>query len=294
MTSHPSSTQRHAPHSRLALALCYLLAFAASALVCVPFLWLVCASLKNNTDFFMHPFLPTGEGFLGIAWDRLTLEHFHNLFRSAGVGRALLNSVLISSLTAVIATLACAMGGYALACLHFRGKTFVTWLVLAAVVIPPPLLIAPGFSVLFQLGLLDTFAGLILPAAAPAFGVFLFRQATLAAVPRELLEAARMDSCGEFRAFFSIALPLVQPMVAAFLLITFLGAWNNFLAPQVVLQSPGKYPLSVMIAQLKNVYYQDYGLLMAGTLVSILPVAGLFLVLQRDFVSGLTSGAVKG
>lgn len=288
-----------AAESTLMLAVCYVFVGVALVLVSIPFVWLVIAAFKSNDDFLKYPFLPGGGGFLGVAWDRLTVAHFSDLFRGTGdedatIGRALLNSVFLASVTAVLATLSCAMGGYALACLEFRGKKFISWLVMAAVIIPPPLLIAPGFRVLFQLGLLDTFAGLILPAAAPAFGVYLFRQATLASVPKELLEAARMDSCGEIRAFFKIVLPLVQPMIAAFLLITFLAMWNNFLSPQVVLQSPKMFPLSVTIAQLKNVYYQDYGLLMAGTLVSILPVAALFLVLQKDFVAGLTSGAVKG
>lgn len=278
----------------IASLLCYVLVSGASVLVLVPFVWLVCAALKTNEDFFVYPFLPSGEGFLGIAWDRLTTRNFRALFAEAGFGRALLNSVMLSSVTAIVATLVCAMGGYALAMLEFRGRRLVSWLVLGALIIPPPLLVAPGFQILFSLSLLDHPLGLILPAAAPAFGVYLFRQATIAGVPRELLEAARMDGCGEVRAFFKIVLPLVQPMVAAFLLITFLGMWNNFLSPQIVMQTPGKFPLSVMIAQLKNVYYQDYGLLMAGTLVSIAPVAGLFLFMQRDFVAGLTSGAVKG
>jgi len=283
-----------ASDSRLGLLVCYLFVGIATVLVSIPFVWLVCAAFKNGDDFLRYSFLPRGDGLFGVAWSRLTLDNFRHLFTNAGIARDMVNSIMLSSVTAVLATLSCAMGGYALACLEFRGKRFISWLVMAAVIIPPPLLIAPGFRVLFQFGLLDTFAGLILPAAAPAFGVYLFRQATIASVPKELLEAARMDSCGEIRAFFKIVLPLVQPMVAAFLLLMFLGAWNNFLTPQVVLQDEHKFPLSVMIAQLKNTYYQDYGLLMAGTLISILPVAVLFLVLQKDFVAGLTSGAVKG
>ncbi|MDX2131831.1 MAG: carbohydrate ABC transporter permease [Planctomycetota bacterium] len=279
---------------RVGLLACYILVIVATVIIAVPFVWLVCASFKSNADFLLYPFLPRGEGVLGVAWDRLTLDHFRSLFREAGVGRALLNSLVLSSVTAVLATLVCAMGGYALASLEFAGRRLVSNVVMAAVVIPSPLLIAPGFQVLYRLGLLDSYAGLILPAIAPAFGVYLFRQATLSSVPRELLEAARMDACGEVRAFFRVVFPLVQPMVAAFLLMTFLATWNNFLSPQVVLQTPEKMPLAVMIAQLKNVYYQDYGLLMAGTLASILPVGALFLLLQKDFVTGLTSGAVKG
>lgn len=271
------------------IALCF-----AALLVLLPFAWLICASLKSASDFFTSPFLPRGEGFLGVAWEKLTLLNFKTLFTTAGFARGVVNSLFISSVSALGATLVCSMAGYALARLEFAGRSFVTWLVLVALIIPPPLLIAPGFRVLFELGLLDSFAGLIIPALAPAFGVYLFRQAVISSVPRELIDAARSDGCGEIRTFFGIVLPLVRPMTSAFLLITFLGVWNNYLTPQVVMQSEGKFPLSVMISQLKNVYYQDYGLLMAGTLVSIAPVACLFLFLQRDFVAGLTSGAVKG
>ena len=116
----------------------------------------------------------------------------------------------------------------------------------------------------------------------------------LRSVPDELIEAARIDGAGEARIFFELVLPLVRPMLGAFLLISFLGAWNNFVGPQIVLQSPELQPLSVAINNLRGVYGNDYGLIMAGTLVSIAPVMCLFLLLQAEFISGLTSGAVKG
>jgi ABC-type glycerol-3-phosphate transport system permease component len=166
--------------------------------------------------------------------------------------------------------------------------------VLAALVIPGPLLLAPGYKLLFDLGLLDTYAGLLLPGLAPAFGVFLFRQAMINSVPATLLESARIDGAGEIRIFFTIVVPLVRPMIGAYLIIVFLGAWNNFIGPQIVLQDSTSFPLSVAINQLRGLYGTDYGLVMAGTLVSIAPVLALFLLLQKEFISGLTSGAVKG
>ncbi|MFN0136065.1 MAG: carbohydrate ABC transporter permease [Phycisphaerae bacterium] len=275
-------------------SLAYAALLPATLLVLIPFAWLLCAALKRNEDFFTSLFLPSGDGVLGVAWDRVTFDNFRTLFAEIGIGRALLNSMFLASTTAVLATLVAAAGGFALARLSFPGRRWVEGLVLGALVIPGPLLIAPSFQLLFNLNLLDSFAGMILPAIGPAFGVYLFRQATLSAVPRELLEAARIDGCGDVRAFFSVGLPLVMPMAAAFVMITFLGVWNNFIQPQVVLQSPESFPLAVTVAQLRSVYYQDYGLLMAGTLVSVAPVLLLFLILQRDFISGLTSGAVKG
>lgn len=260
----------------------------------VPMVWMVTTSFKSLADQGGSLFLPSGDGFFGVAWDRLTAVNFVTLFREARLGLALINSVFLASVAAVGATLCCAAGGYALARFEFRGKGLITALVLGALIIPPPLLLAPTYELLYHLGLLDTYWGLLLPAFAPAFGVFLFRQATVQSVPRELLEAARIDGCGELRAFATIVLPLLRPMVGAFMLITFLAWWNNFIGPQVVLQSPEKYPLAVAIAQLKGNYYQDYGLQMAATLVSVAPVMILFMLLQRDFIAGLTAGAVKG
>lgn len=266
---------------------------SAAAVTLVPFVWLAVSSLKNNRDFLGSMFLPRREdGTMDL--DRLTTEHYSRLFTELGFLRPLVNSVFLSSVTGVLATLFCAMGGYALARFEFAGRKPVTILVLGAVLIPGPLLLAPGYQLLYHLGLLNTFAGLILPAVAPAFGVFLFRQAVLSGVPSEIVESARIDGCGELRIFFEMVMPLVRPMVATFLMITFLGVWNNFITPQVVLQSEAMFPLPVAVAQLRGTYYQDYGLQMAGTVVSIVPVLVLFLALQKEFVSGLTSGAVKG
>lgn len=272
----------------------YAVLLASSAILLMPFAYLLCAALKTNADFFTSLFLPTGDGFLGIAWGRLTLSHFGRLFSEMNFASYVLNSFFISSVTSVFATLFCAMGGYALAKFRFRGRATMTAVVLGALVIPGTLLLAPTYQLLYRVGLQDTYVGVILPLITPAFGVYLFRQAMLSSLPDELMEAARIDGCGEIRLFFTMALPMVRPMVGAFLMITYLTTWNNFIWPQVVLQSADKLPLSVAIAQLKSVYNQDYGLLMAGTLVSIAPVLALFLMLQRDFIAGLTSGAVKG
>lgn len=277
------------------LAIVYLLLLAAAAITLTPFAYLVCSALKTNADFFSSIFLPRGIGALGIAWSHLTLGNFRGLFGGEQhLGQNVANSFFLASVTSVLATLCCAMAGYAMAKFRFLGQRLALMMVIAALIVPGALLIAPLYDVLFHLNLLDSYAGLILPAAAPAFGVFLFRQATLSSVPDALLEAARIDGCGEIRIFFGIALPMMKPMVGAFLLITYLGAWNNFIGPQIVLQTESKFPLSVAIAQLRGSYGQDYGLLMAGTLVSILPVLLLFLMLQRDFIAGLTAGAVKG
>lgn len=275
-----------------AIALHALLALAA-LVVAAPFVWLITSSLKTNEDFFATAFLPAGDGPLGVAWGRLTFSHFTRLVTDLGFEGHLVNSIFLASVTSVLATAFAAMGGFALARYRFKGRLPMTILVLAMIIIPPQLLITPLYQLLFRVDLLDTFTGLIIPSIAPAFGVFLFRQAALTSVPPQLMEAARIDGCGEMRFFALIALPLMRPMIGAFMLITFLATWNNFISPQVILQTKEKFPLSVAVAQLQGVYYQEYGLQMAATLLSIIPVLILFLILQKEFISGLTSGAVK-
>jgi multiple sugar transport system permease protein len=264
-----------------------------ATLTAVPFLWMVASAFKTNADFFTSVFLPGGHGLLGVAWDRLTLDNFTRLFRTIPMARALLNSIFLASTCSVAATLFGAMGGYALARFEFRGRGPLTVLVLGTAILPLPLLFAPRFELLFHLHLLDTYAGYLLPQLAPAFGVFLFRQAMLNGVPTELIESARLEGCGEIRIFFSLVLPLVRPMVGAFTIITFLGVWNDFVGPQIILQSTERMPLAVTLASMRGLYLTDYGMLMAGTVVSVAPVIALFLLLQREFISGLTSGAVK-
>lgn len=292
--SHETPAGLMTPGKRFALGGVHALLVLCAVLTLVPFAWMVCSALKAPADFFSSPFLPKGDGVFGIGWSRLTLDNFRRLFGELGVGNALLNSAFIATLTALLATIAAAMGGYALAKFRFPGREAVLGYVLWALVIPGPLLLAPGYRLIFQLGLLDTYAGLILPAMAPAFGVFLFRQTMINSVPEALIESARLDGAGEFRIFFEIVLPMVRPMIGAFLMITFLGTWNNFIMPQIVLQSSELFPLAVAINQLRGVYGQDYGMIMAGTLVSVAPVLCLFLLLQKEFIAGLTAGAVKG
>lgn len=265
-----------------------------AVLTLVPFVWMVTAALKTKEDFFSSIFLPRGDGFLGIAWDHITLDNFRALFTQLPIARAMVNSFFLASIISLAATLFCAMGGYGLSKFQFRGREGVTTAVLGAVIIPAPLLLAPGFEMIYHLGLLDTYAGFMMPLLAPAFGVFLFRQAMLNSVPAELIDSARLDGCGEIRIFFSLVIPLVRPMVGAYLILAFLGVWNNFVGPQLILQSTERQTLAVAMNMLKGVYGTDYGLVMAGTLCSIAPIMCLFLLLQKEFISGLTSGAVKG
>ncbi|MBB6429871.1 carbohydrate ABC transporter permease [Algisphaera agarilytica] len=275
---------------------------AAFALVTlVPFAYLMFSAFKTKEAFFSGPFWPVEEdgGWWAVDWSGFTFTNFTRLWSEVKIGeasfmRAVLNSFFFASVMSVVGTLGAAMGGYGLAMFKFKGREFITTVVLGALVIPGALLIAPGYFLLFQLGLLDSYAGLILPGVAPAFGVYLFRQAFISSLPHEMMEAGRIDGCGEWRMFFQMGLPMVKPMVGAFVLITYLGTWTNFIGPQIIIQTPEKYPLAVAVAQLRGPFSIEYGMIMAGTLVAIGPVLALFLLLQKDFIAGLTAGAVKG
>jgi ABC-type glycerol-3-phosphate transport system permease component len=278
----------------LGRSLLYAVLLFFAGLTAVPFIWMVTSAFKAKEDFFSSLFLPGGQGFLGVAWDRLTLGNFRRLFHVLPMARSLLNSIFLASTCSLFATLCGAMGGYGLSKFHFRGRGWLTTLVLGTAILPMPLLLAPRFELIYHLHLLDTYAGYLLPQLAPAFGVFLFRQAMLNHVPAEIIESARLDGCGEIRIFFTLVLPLVRPMIGAFIIITFLGVWNDFIGPQIIIQTTERLPLAVTLASMQNNYGTDYGLLMAGTLVSVAPIICLFLLLQKEFISGLTSGTVKG
>jgi ABC-type glycerol-3-phosphate transport system permease component len=144
-------------------------------------------------------------------------------------------------------------------------------------------------------GWIDSYAAILVPGAVSVFGMFLFMQA-MKGIPDELLQAGRVDGCSELRLWWEVALPIIRPMIGAYTLLSFMGAWNSFLWPQIVLQDQAKYTLPIGLANMIGLpeYQTPYGVLMAGTLLSILPVVVLFFVLQRDFISGLATGAVKG
>lgn len=283
--------------TRFALAVCVYGPLSVVAVITlVPFAFMVCRSLRARTSEGL--FLPAGSGPLGVDWSQLSLSNYTRLFDEGELGfsffRCVVNSFFYASFTSVVATLFAAAGGYALAKYRFGLRGPMLALVLGSLTLPGALMLAPLFQLIYQMGLLDSWPGLLLPGLAPAFGVFLFRQSMLNAVPTEILEASRIDGAGEIRIFFTMVLPLVKPMFGALMLFGFLGTWNNFIFPQVIMQSPENMPLAVAIAQLRGTYSQEYGMLMAGTLVSIAPIMALFLLLQRDFIAGLTSGAVKG
>lgn len=258
---------------------------ALGALVMItPFLWLIIASTYPTSEIFSTPphALPGGH-----LWENLT-----TLFGSSGFGEALRNSLIVSIVTTVLAVLICSSAGYAFAKFTFRGSNVMFVVIIASLALPSQVTLVPLFQMMVSLGWLNSYQSLIIPNLAVPFGIFLMRQ-TMLSVPDELLQAARVDGAGEFRTFFQIVLPTVRPALAACSIFLFLGQWNDFVYPLVVLRTQDAYTVPVALAALKGVSSTDYGALLAGTLVSITPVLILFLFLQRHFVAGLLAGSVK-
>ena len=261
----------------------YLLLGLAAVFAIVPLVWLVAASTKGPDDLFSYTFFAP----------RATTQNFVDLFTTVPFGRYIVNSVFLASTTVIVQLFFSSLAGFALAKYDFPGKKAIMIVMLSTMMIPGQVVMAPLYEQVYRLGLVDTYPGLIIPGAVSVFGIFLFRQSILQ-VPDELIHAARIDGCSEFRIYRDIVMPVSRPMIGAFCLIGFMGAWNSFLWPQILLHSSERFTLPIGLNQMIGLYTQQYGMLMAGTLLSVLPVIVLFLVLQKEFVAGLTAGAVKG
>jgi ABC-type glycerol-3-phosphate transport system permease component len=262
---------------------------ALATLSLLPFFWLLCAAFKRDTDLFNYAFLP---------WDHLhtlTIRNFGELFDRQPFRTWLVNSLFLASAHTVIVVLLSSLGGFALAKYEFRGKGILMMVMLATMLLPSQVLLPSSYELMYHFGWIDSYAAILVPGAVSVFGMFLFKQA-MTSVPDEMLQAGRVDGCSELRLWWELALPVVRPMIGAYTLLSFLGAWNSFLWPQIILQTETKYHLPIGLANMIGLpeFQSNYGMLMAATLLSILPVMILFFIMQKDFIAGLTSGAVKG
>lgn len=267
----------------LARGCVYLLLVVGAGLTLVPMVWLIAATTKGPDDLFSYTFFAP----------RLTLYNFTELFAKVPFVRYTMNSLFVSCTLVLVQLFFSSLAGFALAKYTFPGKRVLMVLMLSTLLLPGQVVMAPLYELIYRLGLVDRYAGLVVPGAVSVFGIFLFRQSMLQ-VPDELLHAARIDGCSEFQVYRDIVIPVSRPMIGAFCLISFMGHWNSFLWPQIILHSSERFTLPIGLNQMVGLYQQQYGMLMAGTLLSVLPVVVLFLMLQREFVAGLTAGAVKG
>jgi multiple sugar transport system permease protein len=250
-----------------------------------PFLWMLLGSFKPDAELQRVP--PTW-------WpDTPTLANYRQLFDRLDFPRFFTNSTLVALAVTAGNLVFCSMVGYALAKLDFAGKRLLFALVLGMLMVPGVVTFVPLFVLVSNLGLVDTYPGLILPFLVTPLGVFLMRQ-FMSGLPDDLIEAARIDGAGEWRIFARVIVPLCGPALATLGILTFLSSWNNFLWPLVVAQSEDRYTLPVALA-LYSVGQNAtlYGLLLAGSVVIIVPVIVLFVALQRYFVQGIATTGIK-
>jgi multiple sugar transport system permease protein len=251
-----------------------------------PFLWMVLGSIKPESDFLQNP--PT------LLPSAATTNNYSRLFDQLDFPRFFFNSSVIALAVTVGNLLFCPMLGYALAKLRWRGKRLIMGLVLATLMVPAGITLIPNFILMSNLGLVNTYPGLILPFLAGPFGVFLMRQFMLG-VPNELLEAARIDGAHEFRIYWSVVMPIATPVLATLGILTFLGNWNSFLYPLVMAQEPQMYTLPVALATFATGQYQaDHGMLMAGSVILVVPVLIVFILFQRWITEGIATTGLKG
>lgn len=270
---------------RLMKALINGLLIGAAAVALFPLLWMLSVSFMAPGEASALPpsLLPKNP-----SW-----ANYRELFVRAGMGRYLLNSLLVASAITTLSLVFNLMAGYAFAKLRFAGRERLFQALLGALVIPAQVAMLPLFLLLKYLGLVNSYAGVVVPAMATVFGIFLVRQYTRG-IPDELLEAARIDGAGEWRIFAQIVLPLLKPIVVTLAIFTFLAAWNDFMWPLIVLTGQEHYTLPIGLASLAREHSQDSELMMAGAVVTTLPVLLLFLAMQRYYLQGLLLGSVKG
>lgn len=272
--------------------LTHFILIAVSILSIFPFLWLISTALKGSAEnIFQYPpeFIPkypTIANFTGV-WSQIPFIAYF------------VNSLIVAGFTVVLNVVFSALAAYPLARMNFKGKNIIFYMILATIMVPFQAIMLPVYLIILKLNLVDTvshfagYAGLILPFAVNAFGIFLMRQAFMA-VPKELEEAAFVDGCNIFQIWRKILLPCVAPTCAVLAVFTFIGSWGEFLWPSIVLTDKSLYTLPVGINDLQGMFSSNWRYIAAGSIISIIPIIVFFLAMQRYFISGHNDGAVKG
>ncbi len=249
-----------------------------------PFLWMISASLMpvGQANQFPPKFWP----------EKVTFEHYQTLFSRLNVIRYFLNSIVISLSITGISLIFNSMAGFAFAKYRFAGKQKLFKLLLSAMVIPAQVTMLPLFLMLNRMGFINTYWGVIIPGMASIYGIFLIRQYIIS-IPDSLIESARIDGAHDFYIYWKIILPVAKPILVTLALFTFMGAWNDFLWPLIVLTKDSMYTLPVVLANLMGEHVQDTEMMMAGSVITILPIIIVFLAMQKYYMRGIMLGSVK-
>ncbi len=258
---------------------------AGALVMLAPFWFMFVFATQSRTEIFsLPPPVWFGDDFLAnleILTERIPF------WRNLGW------SLYVALMSTALTLLFCSMGGYAFACFEFRFRNALFAFVLGTMLLPGFMNMIPSFMIMDTLGWIDQPRALYVPGAASAFGIFLMRQYVSSAVPRELIEAARMDGCSELGIYWRIVLPLLKPALGTLGLITFIASWNNFIGPLIVMRSPENYTLPLALRSLQSPVDTEWGALMTGSAIATIPLLVLFAVSSRQLIAGLTAGAVK-
>jgi len=261
-------------------------ALVAGALIALfPLFWMVSASFMQTGMANQYP--------PHLVPRHPTFAHYREIFTRLSMGRFVLNSAIISLVVTGLSLFINSAAGYAFAKLRFRGRDKLFRGLMLGLVVPVQVAMLPLFLLFKEMRLINTYWGVIIPSLASIFGIFLIRQYTLD-IPDDLLDAARIDGASEFRIYRSVVLPVIVPILATLAIWTFLTTWNDFMWPLIVLSDQSKMTLPVALANLAGEHVQDTELMMAGSVVTVLPVLLVFLFLQRYYVQGIMAGSVKG
>ncbi|WP_026922241.1 carbohydrate ABC transporter permease [Glycomyces arizonensis] len=250
-----------------------------------PLVWALSSSFKERSEIFAFP---------PKLWpDPVTIENYANLLAEQPFWRWMLMSTVVALLSTTAVVFFCSLAGFGFAKYEFRGKRLLFDVMFSSLAIPLAVILVPLFILVAKLGLAHPLFALIVPWVAPAFGIFMMRQYTEQAIPDELLHAARIDGCSEFRIFWSIVLPLLRPAIGALGVWSFLTTYNNLLWPLVIVSEPEYYTVPLGLQALFGAEGRQYDLVMAGSILAAIPAIAVFILLRKQLVSGLTTGAVK-
>jgi len=253
-------------------------------LTVAPFVWMISASFMSDGEANVHPpkFIP----------DYPVLTQYENLFNRLNISNNFINSLVLSILVTIISLLFNSMAGYAFAKMRFKGKDKLFNFLLSSMIIPSQVTMLPLFLLLKYMGLINTYFAIIIPGMANIFGIFMIRHYALS-IPDSLIESARIDGANDFQIYCKIILPLCLPILVTLAIFSFLGTWNDFLWPLIVLTDNNMYTLPVALANLMGEHSKDLELMMAGSVITIIPVILVFLALQKYYIKGIMMGGVK-
>jgi multiple sugar transport system permease protein len=263
----------------------YLLVGVGALIMLAPFYFMFVFATHTRTEIFSMP--PP------LWFGSALLENMNILTEKIPFWKNLGWSLYVAIASTVLTLLFCSMAGYAFALMEFKFKNFLFAWVIGTMLIPSFMNMIPTFMVMDLLGWIDEHRALYLPGAAGAFGIFLMRQFASTAIPKELIEAARMDGCGEFAIYWRIVLPLLKPALGTLGLVTFIGSWNNFIGPLIVMRTADNYTLPLALRSLQSPVNTEWGALMTGSAIATIPLIILFAISSRQLIAGLTAGAVK-